>query len=125
MSYLIFDIETNGLLDELDTIHCLVIADSQTGKLHAYKGQAIKKGLMMLSDGIRNGTKLCGHDIIRFDCPAIKKLYGISFPTKLLVDTLILSKLMYPDMIELDTPLVSKQNLPKRLWGSHLSLIHI
>ena len=33
MKNILFDIETNGLLDELDVVHSLVILDIDTGKM--------------------------------------------------------------------------------------------
>ena len=33
---IIFDIETNGLLDDLDKVHCLVLKDTSTDKVETY-----------------------------------------------------------------------------------------
>ena len=45
------DIETNGLLDEGDTIHCLVVKDLDTGQIHRYdesgKYESIAEGVKL------------------------------------------------------------------------------
>ena len=33
MARYVFDIETNGLMDELDRVHCIVIQDLDTGEI--------------------------------------------------------------------------------------------
>ena len=78
MKNILFDIETNGLLDELDRVHSLVMLDVDTGKMISCADQEgytpIEVGLKMLQDA----DLLIGHNIQAFDIPAIKKVYGVS-----------------------------------------------
>ena len=78
---LIFDVETDGLLDTLTTIHSLVIYDTETDKLFSCKNTqcdifngeffSLQVGLNMLQEA----KEIAGHNIIKFDIPAIQKLY--------------------------------------------------
>ena len=78
MKNILFDIETNGLLDELDRVHSLVMLDVDTGEMISCADQEgytpIKVGLKMLQDA----DLLIGHNIQAFDIPAIQKVYGVS-----------------------------------------------
>lgn len=75
MARLVFDIETNGYLEDTHTIHSLVYYNLDTGELvscadqHGYK--PIKEGL----DELAKADMLIGHNIISFDIPAIQKVY--------------------------------------------------
>ena len=72
---LVFDIETNGLLDEGDTVHCLVLKDLDTGCINRYdetgKHDRISEGVkaLMYADTI------WGHNVIAFDIPFIIKCF--------------------------------------------------
>lgn len=95
---LIFDIETNGLLEETTQIFSLVIYNTQTQKVYSCSNHdsymPIEDGLDMLS----NADEICGHNIIKFDIPVIQKLYpNFTYKGKLF-DTLLMSKLVYPDI---------------------------
>tara|TARA_Y100001980_G_C14522546_1_gene297889 strand:- start:307 stop:552 length:246 start_codon:yes stop_codon:yes gene_type:complete len=78
MKNILFDIETNGLLDELDRVHSLVMLDIDTGEMLSCADQEgytpIEVGLKMLQDA----DLLIGHNIQAFDIPAIEKVYGVS-----------------------------------------------
>ena len=131
---LIFDIETDGLLDTLTKIHSLVIFDTEKNLLFSccskVKGllgeeiaedgvpltyYSIETGLSMLMDA----DEIAGHNIIKFDIPAIKKLYPNFKPKGKLFDTLLMSKLVYPDINEQDTLLILKNKFPTKLRGRY------
>ena len=101
---LIFDIETNGLLNSLTKIHCMVIYDVENKTyFNCIKGRKIGYPSWSLEDGLRMLEKadvVIGHNIIGFDIPAIKKIYPyFNFKPKTeIVDTLISSKLVFPDI---------------------------
>jgi len=111
----IFDIETNGLLDTLTTIHSLVLKDPDSGRVWSLHGDKIPQGLSLLQEA----DELIGHNIIKFDIPALTKLYPTFKPKGRLLDTLILSRLMWPQIEESDYGLVGKKILPKRLLGRY------
>lgn len=113
----IFDIETNGLYYETTELHCISIKvdDNPTGVYTSrpIKGSCgtIKEGLDLLS----SCDLLIGHNIINFDLPTIKKLWP-DFTHNEVRDTLLMSKLAYPNLMEKD---VNRKTIPPRLKGRH------
>ena len=117
---LLFDIETNGLLNETTTIHSLVIYDTEENKLISCtnsKGNytPIKEGIKLL----QQADEIAGHNIVKFDIPAIQKLYPDFKPKGKIFDTLLMSKLVYPDIGELDDRKIRKNLYPKKLRGKY------
>jgi len=107
---LIFDIETDGL--EPTKVHCLVINDN--GKIHSFIGNRIPEGLDMLSNNL-----IVAHNGIKYDLPVLKKLYGYSHKKELVHDTLVLSRLIYPDIKELDVKLLARGRIRSNLVNKH------
>lgn len=115
---LIFDIETNGLLYNVSSIHCLVIHDTETNKTMVFNDEGsadpIVRGVQLLEDA----DLVVGHNIIGYDLPVLRKLYGWFGRTGDCLDTLLLSRLYHPNLMEID-----KQNnwegMPLKLYGSH------
>lgn len=113
---LIFDIETDGFLENCTKIHCLVIKDTKTGKVMAYPMDLVDVGLALLEDA----DQIIGHNIIKFDIPVIQKLYPwFTIDNAKVVDTLVLSRLIWPNIGEWDAKLVHNGKLPAKKWGSH------
>ena len=85
---LVFDIETNGLLDTLTTIHCLAIRDlDDETKVWDYKPDEIEQGL----NHLLQADELIGHNVICYDIPAIQKIYPDFDPSGIkITDTLVL-----------------------------------
>ena len=117
---LIFDIETNGLLRDTTKIHCLVIYDTEQNKLisctdNDSKYPSIEFGLKLLMEA----DEIAGHNIIKFDLPAIQKLYPNFNIKGQIYDTLLVSKLAYPDIGEKDAPKMRKGIFPRALFGKY------
>jgi len=92
MSRLVFDIESNHYdFSKLKTFHCLVVQDIDTEKVYEYVDN-IEEGLQLLSDA----DEIIGHNIIRFDIPAIQMFYPEFKPKGTISDTLIMSRLGKP-----------------------------
>lgn len=105
-----FDIESNGLLDQLDTIHSLVIIDDEG--MHSHHGSSIADSLSRLSAS----DVIVGHNIICFDLPALKKVYGFTLPDHVkIIDTLVISRLIFTDMRLQDDTV----EMPEKLKGRH------
>jgi len=79
----VFDIETDGLLEEATKIHALSWMD-KNGVVHHTHDQ-FQMALLLTQ-----AETLVGHNIIRYDIPVVEKLLGIKVEAKL-VDTLALS----------------------------------
>jgi len=117
MRTLFFDIETNALEDftnltDLHTVHCLSVYDPMTPKMVTFAGDSIHRGLTALAEADR----IVGHNVIKFDIPALKKLYGFSPPLVKVVDTLVLSRCIFSDLRNED---FGRNNFDPKLVGSH------
>lgn len=114
MSRYIFDIETNGLLDQLDRVHSLVMKDIDTGQVWSLHSDHIFKGVQRLAEA----DEIIGHNIIGFDIPALQKVYPwFDIPRERVTDTLVLSKLYEADIKERDVK--NHDKYPKKLFGRH------
>jgi len=88
---LVFDIETNGLLD-CNKIWCLAAIDVETGEKYAYGPKDLPEAYKLL----KSADQLIGHNIIGFDIPVLERLAGIDLSDKSVLDTLVLSRLFSP-----------------------------
>ncbi len=94
MSKCIFDIETDGLLDTMTKVHCIVLYDIEKDKMYSFHGEETVDALFFL----KNYSEIIGHNILNFDLPALKKIYKYEpTPTQKITDTLVWSKLVYPN----------------------------
>lgn len=115
---LVFDIESDGLLDTISKIHCISIIDIDGGKLPGlFYEHNIEEGIQCLKDA----DLLIGHNIIGFDIPAIEKVYKVKL-TNPVYDTLTASQLMFPmiERISRDVPVGKKNSHGLYAWGHRL-----
>ena len=96
MRYTIFDIETDGLLDTLSKLHCLVANTYEDNQLIQ---ETVITNPLELANFLSNQVMLVGHNIKRYDFPAITKLTGYVHKRSV-IDTLALSWYLYPDRKE-------------------------
>ena len=115
---LIFDIETDGLLENVSTIHCLVIHDLETDQTIPYNDQGNQEPISRGVQRLQDADCIIGHNIIGYDCPVINKLYPWFGSCGIVVDTLLLSRLYHPDMIRLDKK-HNWKNMPLQMYGRH------
>jgi DNA polymerase I-like protein with 3'-5' exonuclease and polymerase domains len=108
---LIFDIETDGLLDEVTKVHCIVTQCTKTGVQFKFFGDTLKEGVALL----RESPEIGGHNIIGYDLPVLKKLYDFDYKGEAF-DTLVASRLIYPNLKEKD---ILKRTVDNRSIGSH------
>lgn len=80
---MIFDIETDGLLDDLTKIHVMSYSPDGNKVYHTHDYDEMRRVLL-------EADKLIGHNIIRFDIPAVENVLNIKVKA-MLVDTLALS----------------------------------
>lgn len=134
-----FDIETDGLLDNLTHIKCLNVIDNETGEERRYTDDeyyydavtgdkteertprhgTIKDGVNLLAAC----DEICGHNVVGFDIPAIRIVYPEFLPPRVF-DTQVISRLVYTDIIERDTIATrkGKLDLPGKLKFKRHSL---
>ncbi len=117
---LIFDIETDGFLDEMTKVHCLVIKSTETGKTMTFGpvgcDQPIGPGL----EALMEADLIVGQNVIKFDLVALQKIYPwFKVDQSKVYDTLVVSRLIYSDLRERDGGNIEKGLLPTKLWASH------
>tara|TARA_R100000808_G_scaffold24969_1_gene60001 strand:- start:8337 stop:10043 length:1707 start_codon:yes stop_codon:yes gene_type:complete len=120
MRKLAFDIEANGLneltvnskgnpIPEATKVWCLCVRDVDTGESWSFTPDSISDGVELL----READILIGHNIIFYDIPLLERIYGPIDARA--YDSLVVSRLMYPD----------RKNHPFKgnsleCWGKHL-----
>ena len=122
----ILDIETNGLLESLTTIHSICAIECSSGDLLSYTDHDYARRSGTIQDGLRTleGHTLVGHNAQAFDIPAIQKLHPW-FKVGSVRDTLLMTKLIFSDIKERDFRVFRKSKgkkayeLPNGLIGSH------
>jgi DNA polymerase I-like protein with 3'-5' exonuclease and polymerase domains len=90
---LVFDIEADGLYWNVTEVYCIVAYDVETGAVHKFTPKNILEGVEL----IFSADTLIGHNILKYDIPVLEKLFSKKYTGKI-VDTLIVSRLMYPDV---------------------------
>ncbi len=88
--YAILDIEADNLLDKLTTIHLVVVKDADTNQVVAFRDPKDACAYLDTFD------RIVGHGIIPYDLPALKKIVGWQ-PKSRPIDTLLISRLLWPD----------------------------
>lgn len=102
MTKYVVDIETDGLLDKVSKIHCIVAIDTETKKVLKFHNDLIIERDGDISQGLTelsNAELLVFHNGIGYDIPAIKKLHP-EFTHNKLHDTYILSQMFFPNEME-------------------------
>jgi len=110
---LIFDLEADGLLKEATKVHCIAICNSETGEVWSYGPDEIEKGL----DELYAADVIAAHNGTAYDLPLLRKLYGWNRrPGQRLIDTLIVARLLHPNIKDDD---YKRVEFPSKLIGSH------
>lgn len=118
--YIVFDIETDGLLDTTKRFWCGWLYDSYTDLYTGYTD--LDEFFDALNKYGTSGYSIVGHNICKFDIPALKKLKGERFAfdvRDVCIDTLVLARLIYSNIKDTDVGLMRSGRLPKALYGSH------
>ena len=108
---LIFDLETDGLLDDVTKVHCMVTHDTETGEVKTYDPDHIEDGI----EALRDAQQIGGHNVMSYDLPVLEKLYFFGYYGQVF-DTLVASRLIWPNMKEKD---MLKRTVDNKLIGSH------
>ena len=111
----VFDLETNGLYNDVNEIYCLVIHDIKGELTTTYGPDSIALGLEHLA----KADILIGHNIIFYDIPVIRKLYPFyTFRAVQLIDTLVCARVIWPKELLLEEDNIADYDIPSRLRGS-------
>jgi DNA polymerase I-like protein with 3'-5' exonuclease and polymerase domains len=119
---LVFDIETDGFVPAMTKIHCINIYDTEKWRHERYDPANLP--IAMGINRLQEAPEICGHSIIDFDIPAIKKLFPSFNPKGKLVDTKVLARLGWPnirnqDFGALQTGRLTPEFTKRRLLGTH------
>lgn len=112
---LVFDIETNPIdfsignhVEQAHTVWCIVAHDIDTGEVFEYYAPQEKvhnrhrffrhnhRSVATVDEILGEADELIGHNIIQFDLPVLYNLFKFR-PNGRIVDTLVTSRLLYPD----------------------------
>ena len=104
----VFDIETDGFLNQCTKVHCIVLKDIDTNEIIKLNNEeAIKK--------LEQADLIIGHNIIKFDMPVLQKFYDFK-PKGKVFDTIVATRLLYPDIKERD---FKRNDFPTNCIGRH------
>ncbi|WP_109798694.1 DNA polymerase [Novosphingobium meiothermophilum] len=127
---IVFDIETNGLLDQLTVIHCINMIDRETGERLRFNNHPDRAGRPpdgTILDGLRRlseAPEIAGHNIVNFDVPALQKIYPTFKPKGEIHDTLVYSRVVWTDLKDIDFKAIKRRKRPddflkRNLTGRH------
>tara|TARA_R100000664_G_C2747499_1_gene135007 strand:- start:843 stop:1388 length:546 start_codon:yes stop_codon:yes gene_type:complete len=115
---LIFDLESTGLLRRGSKIHCIVMRNLDEVKNPMVFDHQPERDLNLAIDQLQRADMLIGHNIIGFDIPLIKEQFpDFTFKGEL-IDTLVLSRLFYPNIINRDYE-IQPTGMSQKLYGRH------
>lgn len=112
---LLFDIETNGLIDQTTKIHCICAKDFLTKEVFSFGPNQMEEARACLD----SYDTLVAHNGLCFDVPVLEKLWGRSYRC---FDTLTASRLIWTDLADYDFGLIRRKlpvEFPKKLIGRH------
>lgn len=110
----VFDLETNGLYDDVNEIFCIVIHDVNRNQTLSYGPESIDYALNL----IRSADCLIGHNIVFYDIPVLRKLIPDFQFNGHVIDTLICTRLLWPKEKLYDLDENHYVNVPGGLRGS-------
>jgi len=128
---IVFDLETNGLLNDATRIHCVALHWCEDNRTESFNDEPYGDGTYDIKEdapmagnyAIHTGLQwletadmLIGHNIIGFDLPIIRKLYPWFTPPSNILDTLVLSRLYHPNLLDIDK---KSNKIPSKLFGRH------
>ena len=130
---IVFDLETNGLLNDATRIHCAALHWGEDDRTEAFNDEPYGDGSFDIKEDapmagnyaihtalqwLETADVLVGHNIIGFDIPVIKRIYNWFNPRGTIVDTLLLSRLYHPNLLDIDKAHAWK-HMPLQLYGRH------
>lgn len=127
---IVFDIETDGLEDELTKVHCISYTVlNEEGEPVIADTELVVGDYQHFFSLLRGAAYIVGHNILGFDLPVLHKLYPEEIPHPLVWlkdyevhDTSAMSRVLYSDMRERDAvaaPKVKEELMAERCMGSH------
>lgn len=122
---LVTDIEANNLLEKVTQFHCGVIYDYSTDEYVSYRPWDFSAYLDALEAEAARGGLIVFHNGHKYDAPVLTKLAKLQLnrefhlPRENVVDTLVLSRLLFANIKDSDMALLRSGKLPGKRFGSH------
>lgn len=122
---LVTDIEANNLLEKVTQFHCGVIYDYSTDEYVSYRPWDFSAYLDALEAEVARGGLIVFHNGHKYDAPVLTKLAKLQLnrefhlPRENVVDTLVLSRLLFANIKDSDMALLRSSKLPCKRFGSH------
>jgi len=91
----VVDIETDGLVDDVKAVHCIVAKDISTNKVYTFKEDECYNKFPEFSKTIDNYIM---HNGVSFDARILNKFNIATITPTKVTDTLLLSQLLYPEL---------------------------
>lgn len=132
---IVFDTESDNLLDAATVIHVINLIDRETGERMAFHDHPevsttnrrgpLWHGIEYLADAVREGRMLAGHNVLKHDIPLIQKFFpDFRIPVDQMFDTLLLSQLIWTNLKDIDAGALKKGRRPKEFKDKRLSGRH-
>lgn len=127
----ITDIETNGLLANVSKFHCGVIYTYETDEYTKFRPQDFEAYLNDLEAEAERGGLIVFHNGHKYDVPVLEKLEDLHkasmlirkkpfrLPVNQVLDTLVMSRLLFPNLKDSDMVLFKQGKLAGNLIGRH------
>lgn len=129
MQHVVVDVETDGLLPTLSKIWCLVLRDVETAEVLSCTDHAPAEwytaapGRARLHTGLErlaSAVKLYFHNGIKFDVPALQKVYPqLQLNRETIRDTMVIAQMRWAHIADQDYARAKAGKMPVRLAGSH------
>lgn len=123
---LVTDIEANNLLEKVTKFHCGVIGEAGSlTKNDWFRPGDFSSYLDALEAEVERDGLIVFHNGHKYDAPALTKLAKLlldrefHLPCRNVLDTLVLSRLLYANIKDTDVGLLKSGRLPGRRFGSH------
>ena len=110
---IIFDVETDGLLEDVTKIHCMVAKDTDLQTVYKAVGHDEVEDLFI--ELMAQGHVFAGHNVMAYDLPVLEKVLNLKFEGEVF-DTLVASRLIWSNLRELDS---RKKVVKPARYGSH------
>lgn len=120
MKYCIFDLETDGLIDNVTVIHCLSYCILNENLREICSGTITDYSEM--KKFLSSQECIVGHNIIRYDLPVLGKLLDFENRTLGIIDTLGLSWYLYPMEKNDKHQLIPRRQHGLDSWGNILGI---
>ena len=115
---LIFDAETDGLLEQVTVCHVVVVRDYDSGQRWVFRRNKKEDTIHKLFALLDEAEEIWGHNIVAYDIPMLELLFGWQ-PSARIRDTLILARLLFPDQKDKDFRLFEGGKLEGKNIGKH------